>query len=148
MGFTEASRPCSERGASRVQGGGGSAARRCPLKTLSSVPPSSWQITLAAMWTRGLAPWYAARGRHDLPWRQTRDPWAVLVSEVMLQQTQVARVLPKWHAFLERFPTVAACAAAPVGEVIRAWSGLGYNRRAVALHAAARAMGDRVPDDP
>ena len=65
----------------------------------------------------------------------------------MLQQTQVARVVPRWHAFLERFPTVAACAAAPVGEVIRMWDGLGYNRRAVALHAAARAMGDQVPDD-
>ena len=65
----------------------------------------------------------------------------------MLQQTQVARVVPRWHAFLKRFPTVAACAAAPVGEVIRMWDGLGYNRRAVALHAAARAMGDQVPDD-
>jgi len=90
---------------------------------------------------------WAEEHRRDLPWRRTRDPWAVLVSEVMLQQTQVARVVPRWHAFLERFPTVAACAAAPVGDVIRVWEGLGYNRRAVALHAAARMMGDRVPDD-
>ena len=75
----------------------------------------------------------------DLPWRRTRDPWAVLVSEVMLQQTQVARVETRWPAFLERFPSPAACAAAPVGDVVSEWTGLGYNRRAVALHAAASA---------
>ena len=84
--------------------------------------------------------------RRDLPWRRTRDPWAVLVSELMLQQTQVARVIPKYHAFLERFPTVASCAAAPAGDVVRLWAGLGYNRRAVNLHRAAVAMGDKVPD--
>ena len=70
----------------------------------------------------------------------------MLVSEVMLQQTQVTRVIPKHHAFLERFPTVASCAAAPAGDVVRMWAGLGYNRRAVNLHRAAVAMGDRVPD--
>jgi A/G-specific adenine glycosylase len=64
----------------------------------------------------------------------------------MLQQTQVARVIPKYHAFLERFPTVASCAAASAGDVVRMWAGLGYNRRAVNLHRAAVAMGDRVPD--
>ena len=73
----------------------------------------------------------------DLPWRHTRDPWAVLVSEVMLQQTQVPRVIPKWHAFLEQFPTTAACAAAPLGDVLRLWQGLGYPRRARNLHATA-----------
>ena len=73
----------------------------------------------------------------DLPWRATRDPWAVLVSEVMLQQTQVARVIPKWFAFLDEFPTPAACAAAPLGDVLRAWQGLGYPRRARNLQAAA-----------
>ena len=73
----------------------------------------------------------------DLPWRRTRDPWAVLVSEVMLQQTQVARVIPKWHAFLAEFPTTAACAAAPLGDVLRQWQGLGYPRRARNLHAVA-----------
>jgi A/G-specific adenine glycosylase len=81
--------------------------------------------------------------RRDLPWRRTRDPWAVLVSEAMLQQTQVARVAPRWAAFLERFPTPAACAAAPVGDVVREWAGLGYNRRAVALHRAASAVVER-----
>ena len=84
-----------------------------------------------------------ARPLRDLPWRRTRDPWAVLVSEAMLQQTQVARVVPRWHAFLQRFPTLASCAAATVGDVVVAWSGLGYNRRAVALHATATACVDR-----
>jgi A/G-specific adenine glycosylase len=73
----------------------------------------------------------------DLPWRRTRDPWAVLVSEVMLQQTQVARVIPKWHAFLDEFPTSSACAQATLGDVLRLWQGLGYPRRARNLHAAA-----------
>lgn len=76
----------------------------------------------------------------DLPWRRTRDPWAVLVSELMLQQTQVPRVLPRYAAFLERFPDPSACAAAPVADVVRAWEGLGYNRRAVNLHRAAMAI--------
>lgn len=74
----------------------------------------------------------------DLPWRHTRDPWAVLVSEVMLQQTQVGRVIPRWEAFLERFPTPEACAAAPLGDVLREWQGLGYPRRARNLHATAQ----------
>ena len=81
--------------------------------------------------------WYRVNGRHHLPWRLTRDPYAVLVSEVMLQQTQVERVLPYWRAWLERWPTFEALAAAPLAEVIRQWRGLGYNRRAIALHRAA-----------
>jgi A/G-specific adenine glycosylase len=80
---------------------------------------------------------WGERERRDLPWRRTRDPWAILVSEVMLQQTQVARVIPRYHAFLARFPTVVACAGATVGEVLEEWAGLGYNGRAVRLHAAA-----------
>jgi len=76
----------------------------------------------------------------DLPWRHTRDPWAVLVSEVMLQQTQVPRVIPKWHAFLDAYPTPSACAAASLGEVLRHWQGLGYPRRARNLHACAAAV--------
>ena len=94
---------------------------------------------------------WSARTRRDLPWRHTRDPWSVLVSELMLQQTQVARVIPKYHAFLQRFPTPAACAAAPAGDVVRAWAGLGYNRRALNLHATAVAVVQRhdgvLPDD-
>ncbi len=78
----------------------------------------------------------------DLPWRRTRDPWAVLVSEVMLQQTQVARVVPRWECFLQRFPTADACAAAPLGDVLREWQGLGYPRRARNLHATAQRVTD------
>ena len=84
-----------------------------------------------------LLEWFRAEGR-DLPWRETRDPYAILVSEVMLQQTQVARVVPRYLAFLERWPTVEALAAAGPAEVIREWQGLGYNRRALNLHRAAR----------
>lgn len=84
-----------------------------------------------------LLAWFEERQR-DLPWRRTRDPWAVLVSELMLQQTQVARVLPRYQAFLDRWPTPAACASAPLGEVVTAWAGLGYNRRAVNLHRCAQ----------
>jgi A/G-specific adenine glycosylase len=94
---------------------------------------------------------WSARTRRDLPWRHTRDPWAILVSEVMLQQTQVARVVPKYRAFLERFPSAAACAASPVADVVRQWMGLGYNRRALNLHRTAVAVVDRhggaFPDD-
>ena len=86
---------------------------------------------------------WSARTRRDLPWRHTRDPWAILVSEVMLQQTQVARVVPKYHAFLERFPTAPACAASTVADVVREWAGLGYNRRALNLHRAAVAVVER-----
>jgi A/G-specific adenine glycosylase len=86
---------------------------------------------------------WADGARRDLPWRRTRDPWAVLVSELMLQQTQVARVVPRFEAFLARFPTPAACASAPVADVVRAWAGLGYNRRAVSLHRAAAAVVER-----
>ncbi|HVF74186.1 MAG TPA: A/G-specific adenine glycosylase [Acidimicrobiales bacterium] len=89
-----------------------------------------------------LLDWWDEAGR-DLPWRRTRDPWAVLVSELMLQQTQVPRVVPKYTAFVDRFPTPASCAAAPVGDVVRLWSGLGYNRRAVNLHRCATAAVER-----
>jgi A/G-specific adenine glycosylase len=87
----------------------------------------------------------------DLPWRRTRDPWAVLVSEVMAQQTQVDRVVPLYERFVDRLPTPQACAAAPLSAVLWLWSGLGYNRRAVALHRCAGAIvadhGGRVPSD-
>lgn len=83
-----------------------------------------------------LLAWFAQQGR-DLPWRRTRDPWAILVSEFMLGQTQVARVEGRYQAFLAQFATVEACAHASTGEVIDAWAGLGYNRRAVNLHACA-----------
>jgi A/G-specific adenine glycosylase len=84
-----------------------------------------------------LLTWFDEHGR-DLPWRRTRDPYAILVSEVMLQQTQAARVVPHFVSWLERWPTAEALAAAPVSDVLRAWQGLGYNRRAVNLQRAAR----------
>jgi len=84
-----------------------------------------------------LLAWYAEAGR-DLPWRRTCDPYAILVSEVMLQQTQASRVVPRYHAWLERWPTADALAAAPTAEVIREWQGLGYNRRALNLQRAAQ----------
>jgi A/G-specific adenine glycosylase len=94
-----------------------------------------------------LLAWYSRFGR-DLPWRHTTDPYAILVSEVMLQQTQVERVVPRYLDWLERWPSAAALAEASAGEVIRAWQGLGYNRRALALHRAARAIAaDGWPDD-
>ncbi len=94
--------------------------------------------------------WYATN-RRDLPWRETTDPYKILVSEVMLQQTQVSRAIPKYGEFLTRFPTVATLAVALPGDVVRAWKGLGYNRRALNLLRAAQMIvndhGGRVPSD-
>jgi len=94
-----------------------------------------------------LLDWYAVEGR-GLPWRRTRDPYAILVSEVMLQQTQVERVVPRYVRWLERWPTAESLAAAPPSEVIREWQGLGYNRRAVNLQRAAERIAETGwPDD-
>ena len=99
---------------------------------------------------RAVLTWYDSRGRR-LGFRSTRDPYAILVSEVMLQQTQVSRVEQAWPRFLARFPTVGALAEASIGDVLRAWTGLGYNRRALNLHRLARVVlaehGGRLPDD-
>src|SRR6202163_1269795 len=98
-----------------------------------------------------LLAWYARHGRRHLPWRTTRDPYSVVVSEFMLQQTQVERVIPLYGVFLARFPDFATLAAADAGDVVRAWRGLGYNSRAVRLHALAVAVvarhGGVLPDD-
>ena len=88
-----------------------------------------------------LLAWYAADHR-DFPWRRTTDPYAVLVSEVMLQQTQASRVAERFPTFMSRFPTAAALASASEAEVLAAWSGLGYNRRALALRRSATAVVD------
>jgi A/G-specific adenine glycosylase len=94
-----------------------------------------------------LQAWYDANAR-PLPWRETNDPYAILVSEVMLQQTQVDRVIPRFQRFIERWPSIEALAAATTGEVIVEWQGLGYNRRALNLHRAARFVAERGwPDD-
>ena len=89
-----------------------------------------------------VAGWYARNAR-VLPWRGVADPYAILVSEVMLQQTQVERVIPKYHAFLEAFPTLEALAEAQPADVIRLWAGMGYNGRAVRLHRLAREVVER-----
>ena len=99
-----------------------------------------------------LVDWQRRAGRHDLPWQGTRDPYRIWVSEIMLQQTQVSTVLGYYARFLERFPDVGALAAAPLDEVLRHWSGLGYYGRARNLHACARAVVERhggaFPADP
>ncbi len=103
-----------------------------------------------AIASASLLGWFAEHGR-DLPWRETRDPWVIMVSELMLQQTQVARVLERLPRFIERFPAPVACAQSSAGEVIDEWKGLGYNRRALNLHRAATIITDEhggvVPSD-
>jgi A/G-specific adenine glycosylase len=98
-----------------------------------------------------LLTWYAANKR-DLPWRNTSDPYNILVSEIMLQQTQVDRVIPKYEEFLQKYPTLEALANAPVEEVRQTWYPLGYNIRPLRLHSIAREAvekyGGRIPDDP
>lgn len=112
-------------------------------QTTSNLTPAATSSTVADEGRRAraheaLLAWYAREGRDGLPWRATRDPYAILVSEVMLQQTQVDRVIPKYLAFLSQFPTLEALAEAPTADVIRAWAGLGYNMRAVRLQEIAR----------
>lgn len=102
-------------------------------------------LASAPAFRRALLVWYGKHGR-DLPWRHTRDPYAILVSEVMLQQTQVATVIPYYNRWLQRFPYFAALAAASEAEVLRAWEGLGYYARARNLHALAKAVTD-FPSD-
>lgn len=105
--------------------------------------PEGRRSTIPAVLARrdALLEWYAGEGR-DLPWRRTRDPYAVLVSEVMLQQTQVSRVVPRYEAWLQRWPDAASLAAASPADVLAEWSGLGYNSRALRLQATARAVAD------
>lgn len=96
---------------------------------------------------RRLRAWYRKSAR-DLPWRRTRDPYEVLVSELMLQQTQVVRVVPKYAEFLQRFPTLASVADSEASQVMEAWEGLGYYARARALHRLARIATPALPTDP
>ena len=105
----------------------------------------------AAAFRRRLLGWYRRHGR-DLPWRRTRDPYHIVVSEFMLQQTQVSRVEAYYHRFLEQYPTIHALATAPAAAVRESWEGLGYYRRATNLHRLAQAVvdghGGVVPSDP
>lgn len=113
--------------------------------------PNALPAPVTRRWfRRRLLEWYRRNGR-DLPWRGTRDPYRILVSEVMLQQTQVDRVLPKYHEWIEKYPTLGALAAAPEEEVSQTWRPLGYNIRPRRLHAIARESvaryGGELPDD-
>ncbi len=114
------------------------------------MPPKSTPIKHASLFRRRLLAWFRRHGR-ELPWRRTRDPYRVLVSEIMLQQTQVVRVEEYYHRFLERFPTVEALARARPARVREEWDGLGYYRRAANLHRLARDVvkdhGGKIPDD-
>ncbi len=115
---------------------------------MSRRPSTGAAVTTAEQ--RRVLDWAAAHHR-DLPWRRTRDPWRVLVAEVMLQQTQADRVVPRYEAFTAAYPDPAACAAAPLDEVLRAWSGLGYPRRARNLRSTAQRVvaehGGQLPQD-
>ncbi|MBI3326971.1 MAG: A/G-specific adenine glycosylase [Nitrospinae bacterium] len=106
---------------------------------------------LAHTFQERILTWYAAHKR-DLPWRYTSDPYKILVSEIMLQQTQVERVIPKYEEFLQKYPTLEALANAPVEDVKQTWYPLGYNIRPVRLHSIAREAvenyGGKIPDDP
>ena len=125
-------------------------ARRLPYRSRVSADASRSLPALDPDAARSILDWYDATGR-ELAFRATSDPYAVLVSELMAQQTQAARAAEAWIAWMDRFPTVEVLAAAPVADVVRAWAGLGYNRRAVLLHRAARVIveehGGRVPSD-
>jgi len=107
------------------------------------MPASPPLQSMLLAWARG--------GLRDLPWRRTRDPWAILVAETMLQQTQVSRVVDRWTQFLDRFPDPSTCADAPAADTLREWAGLGYNRRALMLHRAATVIRDEhrgwVPEE-
>lgn len=98
--------------------------------------------TTSSGFKRAIREYYREKGRHHLPWRKTTDPYKILVSEIMLQQTQVDRVLPKYKAFIKQWPTARRLAEAALSDVLKAWQGLGYNRRAKMLHACAREIKD------
>jgi A/G-specific adenine glycosylase len=113
--------------------------------------PLPLPVPAARQWfRRRLLAWYREHGR-DLPWRETRDPYRILVSEIMLQQTQVDRVEPKYHEWLDRYPTLQSLADAPVGDAVKTWYPLGYNIRPRRLHAIAREAvakyGGELPGD-
>jgi A/G-specific adenine glycosylase len=123
---------------------------RLPLRHPGVVVPGGLTPPSPSVDREAVLAW-GDRELRDLPWRRTRDPWAVLVSEVMAQQTGVDRVVGYYQRFLDRFPTPSDCAAAPAGQVVRLWAGLGYNRRAVNLHRCASAVvarhGGDLPDE-
>src|SRR3989338_2815033 len=129
--------PCSEPGVSAMRTGratAGSGPRATLLRDVPlQAPPARLRSFRVTVWK-----YWKEHGRHDLPWRKTKDPYRVIVSEVMLQQTQVPRVIEKYKEFLKKFPTARALAKASLSDVLKVWSGLGYNRRGKYLHDAAK----------
>jgi A/G-specific adenine glycosylase len=117
-------------------------ARRATAPTPKGAATSAAHDRLPPFASRVVA-WQRRHGRNDLPWQVSRDPYRIWLSEIMLQQTQVATVLPYFERFVAAFPDVAALAASPIGRVLELWAGLGYYRRAHHLHAAARAVAER-----
>lgn len=113
------------------------------IARLAPVSPAEVSPSAVRGFRRLMLDFHAVCGRHELPWRLTRDPYAVLLSEVMLQQTQVARVAVMWPRFLERFPSVFVLAEAPLTDVLEQWRGMGYNRRALALKRMAEEIVER-----
>src|SRR2546421_122700 len=113
--------------------------------------PTLLEPTLQKPFLKKLFAWYKTNGRHDMPWRKTKDPYAVFVSEFMLQQTTVATVRPYYDRFLRKFPTVASLANGDLNDVLALWSGLGYYARARNLWAAMRIVhkkfGGKIPSD-
>ena len=134
--------PCPELGACTMRTSRATAGSAPSATLLRDVPrqgtPARMKDFRSTVWK-----YWKEHGRHDLPWRLTHDPYRILVSEVMLQQTQVSRVEGKYREFLRRFPTVHVLAKAPLADVLRVWSGLGYNRRAKFLHNAAKEIVER-----
>ena len=126
--------------------------RRPPKTDMSDASHDSNTGSLAGTFAERLIAWQAEHGRHDLPWQNTRDAYRIWLSEIMLQQTQVATVIPYYGRFLERFPDVAALASAPQDDVMALWSGLGYYSRARNLHRCAQVVvaehGGQFPSDP
>src|ERR1700741_268511 len=110
-----------------------------PSRLRPSAPSAAPAFPLMSDFSARLIAWQRQHGRHDLPWQNTRDPYRIWLSEIMLQQTQVSTVIPYYARFLARFPDVAALAAAPLDEVLHLWTGLGYYARARNLRACARA---------
>jgi len=111
-----------------------------PILTATGQPKRYLMTKRDGKFIETVLEYHLEHGRHTLPWRQTVNPYRILVSEIMLQQTQVDRVVPKYRAFLKAFPTATKLASAPLGDVLKRWQGLGYNRRAKLLHECAKAV--------
>src|SRR5215471_362486 len=114
-----------------------------PSSASAPLPANAYPTQLLTGFAPRLIAWQREHGRHDLPWQNTRDPYRIWLSEIMLQQTQVSTVIPYYARFLARFPDVVALAAAPTDDVMALWAGLGYYTRARNLHRCAQVVVER-----